>query len=145
MWKYEVGQSGERLYWLVGCGISSVELWVTLPEFQLLSSTMFCVFYDVFRVNLLLLQPSAQFLWQDDSWLIHLVLMMKMKGLCLKWMRLSNMYISVTFILPTSNNKPASKHPNILCNLGCILATYVHNIVKANISFVIYVCLSVCM
>jgi hypothetical protein len=59
-----------------------------------------------------------------------------------KWTRLSNMYISLIFI---SNNKPASKHPNILCNLGCILATYIHKIVKASISFVAYVCLSICM
>jgi len=48
-----------------------------------------------------------------------------------KWTRLSNMYISVTSIIPISNHKPDSKHLNILCNLGCILASYVRKIVKS--------------
>ena len=48
-----------------------------------------------------------------------------------EWMRLSNMYISVTLIFPVSNHKPDSKHPIILNNLGCILATYVCKIVKS--------------
>ena len=48
-----------------------------------------------------------------------------------KWTRLSNMYISVTFIFRISNHKPDNKHPNMLCNLGCILTTYVHKIVKS--------------